>query len=364
MTADRSLTVGLAVPPWPPIDGVLRSLDAAVELGLEVWSTWDHLAEFSAPAAPGGAGSPGPAPYEYQVLLGALAGRAGQVRLAVGVTELLRRHPVVVAQAFVTLAHLASRPPILGVGAGERINTEAYGVGSGAPVSVLEEGLHILRDCIDGRTPLTSDGDRFRVAGASFDLRSPSGREPEIWIGGRRPRLRRLTGRFGDGWYPTDIVDQAAYAAGVADVRGCATAAGRDPDRITMAGELAVFAVDDAADVPRVLASDEARMIGLLVGADAWREGGFEHPAGEGSRGFVDHERAGTTHQMLEAVPRELVARHVLAGTYSGIADQLAALHAVGMSHVNLSFGPLDDGSLRALRGIVGAVHSRTGGMS
>ncbi|HDK45398.1 MAG TPA: LLM class flavin-dependent oxidoreductase, partial [Actinobacteria bacterium] len=42
---------------------------------------------------------PGSSPHEYfdyQVLLGHLASRAGNVRLGVGVTEALRRHPVLI----------------------------------------------------------------------------------------------------------------------------------------------------------------------------------------------------------------------------------------------------------------------------
>ena len=40
-------------------------------------------------------------------------GRAGQP--GVGVTELIRRHPVVIGEAMMTLSHLTKRAPILGV---------------------------------------------------------------------------------------------------------------------------------------------------------------------------------------------------------------------------------------------------------
>lgn len=61
-------------------------------------------------------------------MLGHLASRAGRLRLGVGVTEAVRRNPVVLAQAMITLAHLTKRAPILGLGSGERENTVPYGL--------------------------------------------------------------------------------------------------------------------------------------------------------------------------------------------------------------------------------------------
>ena len=53
---------------------------------------------------------------------------AGRMRIGVAVTEMLRRHPVMVAQAALTLSELTKRPLILGVGAGERLNTWAAAI--------------------------------------------------------------------------------------------------------------------------------------------------------------------------------------------------------------------------------------------
>ena len=45
--------------------------------------------------------------FDYQELLGYLASRVGRMRLGVGVTEPIRRHPILIAQAMMTLSHLA-----------------------------------------------------------------------------------------------------------------------------------------------------------------------------------------------------------------------------------------------------------------
>jgi alkanesulfonate monooxygenase SsuD/methylene tetrahydromethanopterin reductase-like flavin-dependent oxidoreductase (luciferase family) len=64
---------------------------------------------------------------------------------------------------------------------------------------------------------------------------------PPIWVGGEAKGARQRAGRIGDGWYPVAInpgqpLDTPAlYATGLAEVRAAATAAGRDPTRITAA---------------------------------------------------------------------------------------------------------------------------------
>jgi hypothetical protein len=46
-----------------------------------------------------------------------------------------------------TLSHMAKRPPILGIGSGERQNIEPYGLDFSHPVGRLEEALRIMRLC-------------------------------------------------------------------------------------------------------------------------------------------------------------------------------------------------------------------------
>ena len=139
------------LPPKPPVV-TLRALAYASRLmRLESLTVWDHvqdlfpqslwdedftwLARLSK------------SPHEmldYQVTLGYLAAHAGRLRLGVGVTEAIRRHPVLIAQSMATLAHVSRRAPILGIGTGERENVEPYGLSMSWSVSRLEEALKTL----------------------------------------------------------------------------------------------------------------------------------------------------------------------------------------------------------------------------
>ena len=112
--------------------------------------------------------------FDYQVVFGYLASRVGRMRLGVGVTEPIRRHPVLIAQAMMTLSHLTKRAPILGIGAGERMNIDPYGLDSSEPVTRLEEALQIIRQCLSAQGPITFSGKHFRLDQATMDLKPPA----------------------------------------------------------------------------------------------------------------------------------------------------------------------------------------------
>ncbi len=114
--------------------------------------------------------------FEYQTLLGSLAARAGRMQLGVGVTKPIGRHPVLIAQAALTLAHLTKRAPILGIGTGERMNIEPYGL-PGTPCGGPDRGsaadhppvFHVPRtDRLRGQAfPARAGGDGPRAPAGS-----------------------------------------------------------------------------------------------------------------------------------------------------------------------------------------------------
>jgi phthiodiolone/phenolphthiodiolone dimycocerosates ketoreductase len=164
--------------------------------------------------------------FDDQTLLGYLAARSGGLRLGVGVTEPFRRHPSVIAQAAVALAHLSGRAPILGIGAGERENTNPYGLPFDRPAGRLEKALQIIRTAFTRQGPIDFHGRHYRLEGAVLDLQPPPGRTPEIWIAAHGPRMLRLTGRYGDGWYPFAVGSPDDYAARLGVIRAAAQRSG------------------------------------------------------------------------------------------------------------------------------------------
>ena len=205
--------------------------------------------------------------FDYQVFLGYLASRVGRIRLGVGVTEPIRRHPVLIAQAMLTLSHITRRPPILGIGAGERMNLDPYGLDFSEPVGRLEEALEIILLCFSSQGPVDFEGKHFRLDGAVMDLMAPDGKMPEVWVAGHGPRMLRLTGEYGDGWYPTMVVSPDEYAAKLAVVRDAARRSGRDAEMIEPALHRFVVVAPTERETRAMLDTRAIRAFGLAAPA-------------------------------------------------------------------------------------------------
>ena len=199
--------------------------------------------------------------FDYQALLGYLAARTRHLQLGVGVTESIRRHPVLIAQTMLTVAQMTKKAPILGIGAGERMNIDPYGLDFAHPVSRLEEALQIIRRCFTEPGPISFTGHHFTLDNALMDLQAPAGRTPAIWVAGHGPKMLELTATYGDGWYPTMVTTPQEYATKLAIIRAAASRCGRDPQAITPALHRFVVVAPTDHEVASAAASQ--------VGADA-----------------------------------------------------------------------------------------------
>ena len=345
----EGIRLGLAFPPRPPVSSISQGLSLARTAGLTSFTVWDHLVDFASETewvpGPGVPASPHEN-LEYQTLLGYLAGGAGDVRIGVGVTEAVRRHPVIIAQAALTLSHVLPTRPILGIGAGEAANTVPYGMAEERPVGRLEEALAVIRACLCAAGPISLDGDWFPLDGARLDLGPGPGSVPEIWVGGRGPRMLRLAGEFGDGWYPTDMTDPDRYGSSLATVREHARRAGRDATAILPAVELALVLADRDDEARRSLDDPGLKLLGLLLPADDWDRFGGSHPLGENHRGFVDYDpfalHGDALRDALNSVPTELMEEIILWGTPERAAERIRALGEAGLRHAVVSLA-VDD---------------------
>ncbi|GAY17154.1 LLM class flavin-dependent oxidoreductase [Mycobacterium sp. shizuoka-1] len=280
--------------------------------------------------------------FDYQVLLGHLASRIGSLRLGVGVTEPIRRHPLVIAQAMMTLSHLTKSAPILGIGAGERMNLDPYGLDPSEPVARLEEALHIIRHCFSGSGPITFSGKHFKLDRATMDLKPARGRTPQIWVAGHGRRMLGLTGRYGDGWYPATVASPAEYATKLEVVRVAARNAGRDPASITPALHRFLVVGRSESEVRAMLGTKSIRALGLMAPADVWRQAGVEHPFGAHFNPLVDfvpdHYDRRTMDDAIDAVPTEVLTEGpLLWGTPERIVGRLHEFHSAGLRHVVLA---------------------------
>ena len=89
-----------------------------------------------------------PNPHTYfdpLVMMGVAGAVTEKIRVGVVVTDILTHHPAVLAQTALTLDHVTKGRAILGLGSGEQLNVEPYGMEWDKPVGHLDEALDVMR---------------------------------------------------------------------------------------------------------------------------------------------------------------------------------------------------------------------------
>jgi len=281
--------------------------------------------------------------FDALQILAVTASRIRGVDIGTLVTEPLRRHPMAIAQSFVTLDHISRGHAVLGIGNGERENTEPYGLPWSHQVSRLDEALRIIRELweSDGR-PISFAGRYWQLRDAIFNLPLYNGRPPRIWIASHAPRMLELTGRHGDGWVPTLKSTPDEYRARLARIRAAAEAAGRSFSAFVPA-QVVVCALGESRQqmIDTAMKSRLGAAMSLLVPAEVWSQYGLEHPLGSDHKGFIDIVPPRVTDAQIDQAARtmtpDLLMTSMYAGSPSEIRDELAPLVDAGVRHFIVS---------------------------
>ena len=200
---NMSVKFGIQLP-HDPHDLIVRAAVFADKNGFDSVFTPDHLV---------GVGIKNWSSYEAFTLLGYLASVTKKVKLGTCVSDVLRRHPAVLAQFAVTLHDFSNGRAILGLGAGEGMNLLPYGIETKNMVSKLEEGFDVIEKLME-EDEVTYDGKYFSLRKAFI---MPRKRVP-IWIAGNSPRTLELTARA-DGWIPFVGIGPKRYKESLAILR-------------------------------------------------------------------------------------------------------------------------------------------------
>lgn len=256
------------------------------------FGTTAWVAELSAAAESAGAGTIWASDHlfwrrpagECMTTLAVAAMATHHAALGTCVLQLPLRQPAVVAKQAAALQTLSGGRFVLGVGVGSHEGEyAAAGASFAARGRALDEGIATLRRAWAGAR--TADTAEYRL--------SPANPAP-IWVGGSSPAARRRAATAADGWVPL-FVAPGDYAAGLAEVRELAEAAGRNPSALTPA------AVVVAAPGPDVARATESGL--------AWLSD-------------------------LYGLPPKAFARHVVAGPPEHCAEAVARYHDAGAAHV------------------------------
>jgi phthiodiolone/phenolphthiodiolone dimycocerosates ketoreductase len=269
--------------------------------------------------------------------LAALAHRRAWI--GTSVTEPIRRHPMSLAQTFVTLDHISKGRAILGIGNGLRENTEPYGLPCENRVARLEEALRVIRMLwSSGGKPVSFEGRFWTLRDAVFDLPLYQGRPPRLFMGAHFPRMLKMCGRWADGWLPGQKVGADEYRARLATIRTAAEAAGRSCEGFVAAQTMLVaFGKSREQIVELALRNKYVAYMAMGLPPALWTECGAIHPMGPDFEGFLDIVPSRITPEHIDAALKELrpsiLDRLFYMGTAEQIFEEVAPLAGAGCSH-------------------------------
>ncbi|HVR31523.1 MAG TPA: TIGR03842 family LLM class F420-dependent oxidoreductase [Acidimicrobiia bacterium] len=274
---------------------------------------------------------------------------AATERMVVGpmVTNPGTRDWTVIASQFATLNEMFDGRTVCGMGRGD--SALRYIGRTPATLATTAEASAVIKDLVAGRT--------VEYNGKSLSIPWAEGRgwDLPVWMAAYGPKALASTGTHYDG-YILQLADTQVASWTIGAVREAATAAGRDPDSLTICVAAPAYVGDDLAHqrdqvrwfggmvgnhvhdmVKRYGSDDESKIPKVLADYIAAREGyDYDH-----------HGKASNTS--TEFVPDEIVDRFCLLGPVSAHLEKLEELRALGVDQFAIYLMHDDmDGTLEA----------------
>ncbi len=173
-----------------PISDSIETFVLADKLGFDSIWVGDHLAF-----------EHGEKILDTWMSLALVAANTQNVMIGTAVTDPHRRHPAVLAQACTTLDILSSGRMILGIGAGQAMNLDPYGIPWDNPLERMVESIELIRKFWT-KEKIDHEGKYFHVRNAYLEPKPIQKPYPPIWIGGTYRKTLRFVGEKCNGWLP------------------------------------------------------------------------------------------------------------------------------------------------------------------
>jgi 5,10-methylenetetrahydromethanopterin reductase len=275
-------------------------------------------------------------------LLTLLSRETNSIRLGPGVTNLITRHPSVVANLLLTLRSLAPTRILAGIGAGD---SAVY------PLGLKPQSIERLRESIGAMRALLA-GEAIAGLAGPIRLAGAEGPAEPIFLAASQPRMLHLAGAIADGVIIMGPADPEVQRAQFEDVDRGATEAGRSPEDVfrDVWITMAVDGEERGVDAVRSWASAQARWLNkwqnLPTGLRQFQD---EMRAAADTYDFERHLSVSAGHAGV--VSDELATALAVAGSVAECAQRIEQIIEVGADRVTVSL--LSGGRERRLRDLL-----------
>lgn len=283
---------------------------------------------------------PGTVPEAWS-MLAAISMETENVLLGTCVSDPHRYHPAVLAQKIATVDQLSNGRVILGLGAGEAMNLEPFGIEWKRPVTKLVEAVNIVRRLWAGEI-VNHEGTFWKLKDAFLQIKPVREKIP-IYFGANSPRTLALTGEMADGWLSIPL-SPALYEKRLEIVKKGAQKAGRSIDDIDTGIYLYTSVTEDPEEAYRQLDMIKSQVIPapqLLLEAGYDAEIPEELLPLSYFKALADPEWVQKFLDFSNFIPREAVIDFSIAGTIDQCIEKIEQYVKAGVRHFLLiNIGP------------------------
>lgn len=328
---EKKIRFGCFMPiPATPVEKLFRIAKVNEEAGFD--SIWfpDHLLFMP----------PGTVPEAWSILA-ATAVATEKAVLGTCVSDPHRYHPAVFAQKIATVDRISGGRVILGLGAGEAMNLDPFGIEWRTPVSKLVEAVTIMRKLWSGEV-FTYEGRFWKLKDAFLQINPVKGKVP-IYFGANSPRTLRLTGEMAEGWLSIPL-SPGLYKKRLELVKEGANKSGRSLDSIDTGVYLYTSITEKAEDAYKQLDAMKAQVI---PSPEILAEAGYNIDLPQDLRS-ISYFKASPDPEWLEKflkygelIPKEAAIEFSIAGTIEECIDKIDEYIKAGVKHFLLiNIGP------------------------
>lgn len=280
--------------------------------------------------------TPAPDPW---TIIPAAAMKTKRIVFGTAVTDPHRHHPAVFAQRLATIDQLSKGRVILGLGSGEVMNLDPFGIPWDRRLARTKEWVTVVRGLLDSTAPFDFEGEFFRIHHAHLSQRPYKGRHLPIYLAALGPKMQAFAGQVADGWIPTSL-PAPFYAEYFAPIGRAAREAGRDPNQIDRCAMMMVGLTDRPGPVLDLM---REHGMGIIWPPVKERLGlSWEVPPGTEDVTYAtlnphDPESLRKFRAQQDAIPLDVLQRFVYVGDVQKIRRAIGEYIDAGVNHFHLT---------------------------
>ena len=281
--------------------------------------------------------------------IASIAAQTRIMKIGVAVTDLVRRHPAIVAQTMATLTAMYPRRVFLGLGAGDPMNQAPFGMPTDHRYSKLEEGLRVMRMLWNSTIehPASFKGQFFNLNEAYLQI--PRAGQVPVYLAAFGDKMLRLAGAQADGWLPHCHTAET-YKTDLEKIRESASKVQRQL-RTFIPAYYTLASVSKKRNQADTQVLGPARyFLALIPEALKKVDPSTSHPGRIWERLKNPKKQREMIHKIAQSIPEQTALDTVVHGTPDDCIHQIERFQRAGCKELVLTFA--NEGGLWSTKGV------------